>query len=319
MANKLWLSAAVAAIVGAPAFAQSADLPPSANPGECFARVLVPEQVQVLTETVTDQPERTEILVIPAEYADVEETITIKEAQTVIEVIPATYRTVTETIVVTPERVEKVPVPEQTETYTENVLVREAYTTWKPGAGLFGRGTAGRAGDGTEVSTGELLCKVEVPAEFRPVTRTRVVRVASTQDRMIPAVTQTVTRQVIDQPARTVERVVPAETRAVRVRKEVTPAREDVRVIPATTRTVERRVVSGGGGLQWREVLCETNTTPAKISEVQRALNGKGFNTRVDGVFGADTLRAMEAFQRANGLAVGNLTIDTVNALGVTP
>jgi hypothetical protein len=320
MMNKtLLLSAAIVALAGAPALAQSADLPPSASAGQCFARVLVPEQVEVTSEVIVDQPERTEVIIIPGEYADVEETIVVKEAQTVIEVIPATYRTVTETIVVTPERTEMVPVAEQTETYTEQVMIREGYTTWKPGAGLFGRGTAGRTGDGTEVSTGELLCKVEVPPEFRPVTRTRVVRPASSTARAIPAVTQTVSRQVIDQAARTVERVIPAETRSVRVRKEVTPPREEIRVIPATTRTVEKRVVSGGGGLQWREVLCETNTTTAKISEIQRALTAAGFNARVDGTFGADTLRAMEAFQRARGLPVGNLTIDTVRALGVTP
>lgn len=66
-------------------------------------------------------------------------------------------------------------------------------------------------------------------------------------------------------------------------------------------------------------MLCETNTTPAKISEVQRALSAAGYATDSDGVFGASTLRAMEAFQRARGLAVGNLTIETVRALGVTP
>ena len=42
-------------------------------------------------------------------------------------------------------------------------------------------------------------------------------------------------------------------------------------------------------------MLCETNTTPAKISEVQRALSAAGYSTDTDDVFGASTLRATAA------------------------
>ena len=313
-------ASAVALLMGAPALAQTADLPPSANPGECFARVLVPETTDVVVETVEVEPERTEVLVVPATYETITETVVTKEAETVLRVIPARYETVTEEIVVEPAKTKLVAVPERTETYTEQVLVRDGYTTWKPGVGLFGRGAAGTAGSGGEVATGELLCMVQVPPEYRTVTRTRVVQAATTREEMVPAVTRTVTRQVMVEPPRTVEEVIPATTSTVQVERLVTPAREETRIIPAVTRTVERRVVTGGGGLEWREVLCETNTTPQKIAEIQRALTEAGYNTGgADGTFGAATLRAMEAFQRDRGLPVGNLTVSTVEALGVTP
>ena len=199
------------------------------------------------------------------------------------------------------------------------MLVRPAYTTWKPGRGLFGRAAGSASDNGSEISTGELICRVEVPAEYRNVTRQRIARAASTEQRVIPAKTQTITKQVIDQEGRWEDQIIPAEYRTIEVQKLVTPEQQDTVIIPATYKTLERRVVQSQGGLEWREVLCETNTTPAKISEVQRALSAAGYATDSDGVFGASTLRAMEAFQRARGLAVGNLTIETVRALGVTP
>ena len=313
-------ASAVALTMGAPALAQSADLPPAADPGECFARVLVPETVDVVVETIEVEPERTEVIIVPAQYDTVTETVVTKEAETVLRVVPARYETVTEEVVVEPSKTVLVPVPEQTETFTEQVMVRDGYTTWKPGVGLFGRGAAGTAGAGGEVATGELLCMVQVPPEFRTVTRTRVVQAATTREDIIPAVTRTVSRQVLVEPPRTVEEVIPATTSTVQVERLVSPAREDIRIIPAVTREVERRVVTGGGGLEWREVLCETNTTPAKIAEIQRALTAAGYSTGgADGSFGAQTLRAMEAFQRDNGLPVGNLTVSTAQALGVSP
>jgi peptidoglycan hydrolase-like protein with peptidoglycan-binding domain len=57
----------------------------------------------------------------------------------------------------------------------------------------------------------------------------------------------------------------------------------------------------------------------SKITEVQAALTAAGYTAPADGAFGPATLRAMESFQRANGLPVGYLTVSTVEALGVSP
>jgi post-segregation antitoxin (ccd killing protein) len=295
--------------------------PADAAPGQCFARVLIPEVAETTTEQVIDQAERTEIKLIPAEYQMVDETITVRPARKELRVIPATFRTETQVVEVEPARTEQVVVPAAMETTMERVMVRPAYTTWKPGNNLFGRGArAGAAGPGgDELATGELLCRVEVPAEYKMVPRQVVARPASTQARIIPAQTQTLTRQVEATPARVEETVIPAETRTIKVRKMVSAARQEEIRIPATYRTVEKRVVKSAAAVQWREVLCETNTSPQKIAEIQRALASRGFTTNVDGAFGAQTLAAMEAFQRRSGLPVGNLTIDTVQALGVSP
>ncbi len=305
------------------ASAQTADVPPNAEPGRCYARVLLPEETEVVTETVLVKPEATEIRLVPAEFETYTEEVLVKEETIEFVTIPATYETVTEEVMVRPEYTETVVIPAEFETYTEEVLVRPAYVTWKPGSGLFGRAEApARAGLGTSdssVATGELLCRVEVPAQYDTVTRTRLVSPERTEVRVIPAEFETVRRQVVVSPARIEEKVVPAVYRTVEKRRQVAPAREEVVTIPAQYETVERREVVGGGGLEWREVLCDTNASAARIREVQAALTDAGYPTLIDGQFGPGTLRAMESFQRDNGLAVGYLTIDTVRALGIDP
>lgn len=317
MKRLLALTLASAAVSGIALAQGSADYPPEADAGSCFARVLIPETTEIQTEQVVDRPESTEIRIIPATYEMVTEQVLVKQEYTVYTVVPAVFETVTEQIAETPERTETAVIPAEYETYSEQVLVRPAYSTWKPGAGLFGRSAGGDGGNG--VATGEVLCRVEVPAQYDTVTRTRIKTPERAETNVIPATYRTITREVVATPAQVTETVVPAEYIAVTVQKMVTPAREETIVIPATYKTVEKRIVTGGGGLEWREVLCDTNASVQKIREVQQALSDKGYTVPVDGDFGPATLRAMEEYQRANGLPVGYLTVSTVESLGVSP
>ena len=321
MSKKFLFATAASLVVSGAASAQGADYPPEADAGACFARVLIPETTQIVTEQVIDKPESTEVNIIPAQYETLTENVLVKEETVEYRVIPATYETVTTQVMVEPERTETMVIPAEYETYEEKVLVRDAYTTWKPGAGLFGRAAdaSGASVDGAAVATGELLCKVVVPAQYETVTRTRIKTPEATETNIVPARYETVTKEVVAQPPQVVEEVIPAVYETKTVERLVEPARQEQTIIPATYKTVEKRVVTGAESLEWREVLCDTNTTPAKIQEVQRALTAAGFQTPADGDFGPSTQRAMEAYQRANGLATGYLTVDTVKKLGVTP
>lgn len=321
--KKILLATAACSTLAGVGFAQgAADYPPDADAGACFARVLIPETTEVVTEQVVDKPEVPKTTVIPAQYETVTDQVLVKEETKEYEVIPAVYETVTEQVIETPERTETVVIPAEYETYTEQVMVRPAYTTWKPGAGLYGRSASvtPASADGTgAVATGELLCRVEVPAQYDTVTRTRVITPEHTESKVIPAVYSEHTKQVVAQPAQVVEKVIPAVYDTVTVQKLVSEAREETTVIPASYKTVEKRVVTGGGGLEWREVLCDTNATSTKISEVQQALTAAGYAAPADGTFGPQTLNAMEAYQRSKGLPVGYLTVDTVKSLGLSP
>lgn len=306
--------------------AMAAGYPPDAKAGQCFSRVLIPEVTQTSSEQVVDQPASSEIRLVAATYGFVDKKILIKEASEKWTVIPATYTTQTERVLVQPEVTETKVIPAKYEDVTEQILVRPAYTTWKPGAGLIGAGgsyTTGGPGTITQTMvqpTGEILCKVEVPPKYKTVTRKRLVHAETTTSNVIPAKYETITKRVVATPPRVEKVVIPAEYQTVKVKTELTPARQETVTIPATYKTVEKVKVVSGGNLEWREVICDTNSTPELISQVQQALAAKGYNPgRVDGVFGMSTLRAMEAYQRANNMIVGQLTMETMNSLGVNP
>ncbi len=365
----------------------SNDLPRAADDGQCFSRVLIPpppttltETIEIsaartetiiipaVTETVTEQvvveAERIERRVIPAVYDTVTEQVLVEPERIERDIIPATYRTITETITIEESRIEPVVIPAEYETYTEQVLVREAYYTWQPSQPLYEAAGSGdpdaatfarrnfSASDLRELPTGEILCRVEIPAEYETVTRTRLIspeRIVyrtvdggtSNNPVTLPARTETITRQEVVTPEEVVERVIPARyetvTRTVLVEPErieeivipatfesrsavrvVTPAREEVRTIPAVTETFTRTIYGDGGSLGWREVLCEINTTPEAITQIQIGLRDAGYyNGPIDGIFDAMTYDAMTRYQEANGLVTGQLTRAFVEHLGV--
>lgn len=334
---------------------RQADLPPNALPGHCYARVLVPPEYTTTTERVLAVPASERVEVIPAKYEWVEERVLVKEASTRVEVVPAVYEMVEETITVKEpsERLEVVPAQFKTvderviveparedvvidepvyETVTERVLVKPAHTTWKPGRGPIER---------IDNATGEIMCLVEVPAEYKTVSKRVLKTPAQRRAVTIPAKYDTITKQVMVTPetTRTVtipgeyrtvtkrvmvepprERVVqiPAEYATVRVRKLVEPAQERSIPVAAQYETVPKRTLVSGGGLQWREILCETNTTPDIVRRIQTALNEQGYDPGpIDGVIGAQTMQAVTRFQQAKELPRGELTVKTIEELGV--
>ena len=173
--------ASVLALACASVFAQAPrnDLPPNPKLGECYARVVVPPQYESATEQVVTRPASKRIDIVPARYATVDETVVVREATKRLEIVPATYKTVTEEIVVRPAGKQLRTIPAVYEDVTERVLVREAYTTWKRGSVWLAQAKQVRRGVGTAVAGNptiqgvddDVLCLVEVPAEYRTVTR----------------------------------------------------------------------------------------------------------------------------------------------------
>ena len=309
--NKFGAAATVAALfVSTPALGQDAPLlPPGAKAGECYARVFTPPVYDTETVRVLAQEASNRVEVIPATYETVTERVVVKEASSRLEVIPATYETVEERVLVEPERVELVNIPAETGFEEERVLVKAAHTVWKKGRGPI---------EQVDGSTGEIMCLVEVPAEYKTVRKQVTTRPARTEERVIPAVYKTVTRTVQATPptTRTVE--IPAEYGTVNVTKLVEPARIESIEIPAEYQTVTQRKLVREGSLEWRSILCETNMSADVVAALQRALAGAGFDAGpADGNYGRQTANAVEAYQRKNGLASGQLTMETLRSLGV--
>jgi len=251
--------------------------------------------------------------------------------------IPAEYKTITKRVMKTPPRVEKTPIPAKYETQQVRKLVKPAservvaipetyqtvsstkrtsdpVTSW---CSVGGSNTAACAGGngangGSNASscscstghnsgsrpTGNALCGVSTPAQYK-----------------------TVTKRVVKTPASTRKEVIPAEYRTVTVRKLVKPSSERRIAIPEEYGTVTRQEQASPGAMQWMSVLCQKNMTRTKIQEIQRALQKAGhYRGPIDGVVGGQTITAIQSYQVAKGLVkTSMITMEAVKALGVNP
>ena len=313
----------IAALVfGFIASAQSSPYPPTSDVGQCFTRVLGAPVTETVVEDVLVQPESYRIEVSPAVYETRTERVLIREAETRHHIVPAVFETVTEQVLVSPERVEKTVLPAEFETYTETVIVEPERVVWKPGTGLYGRSSVADAADPdgpVSETTGEVLCRVTIPAKTETLTRVRMIAPPRVEDVLIPAQYETIERTVLVTPARVEEEIIPAVYEEREVTMLVQAAEERRIAVPAVYETVEREVVTSMAQFEWAEVLCDTNADRYKVAEIQGALTDAGYPTRIDGIFGPLTSRAMVAFQKANGLASGYMTVDTARALDIDP
>jgi hypothetical protein len=269
--------------------------------------VVTPATFGTTSERVLVRAESTSIAVVPAVFAPGEERVLAKGETKSLVVVPATFEEVTERVLVKPASTQLVTTPATFKTATERRLVKAASTVWKRSSELT---AAERALQNIDPNAGDVLCLIEVPAVYENVTATVVDQPASTRSIDIPAEFTTVTKTVQKTPPMTREVIEPAVFRNVVTSKLVTPARE--------VRTVQTSAAKS----EWRQIVCETNATPAKLSEIQRALTSAGFATgRTDGAIDGNTMNAVRGFQKAKGLPVDNdryINVATVRALGLS-
>ncbi len=284
-------------------------LPPNALPGHCYARVVIPEQYETQLTKVQVSPELETVEVTPAEYNMVDEEVLVSEEWEELIVVPATYMTVEEQVVIKEASTKLVKLPAEYETVEEKIVIRPAYTTWKKGRGPIEK---------LDEATGEIMCLVEVPEESKIVKKTVLVKPERTEEVTIPAEYKTITKQVVDVAAHTKTVLHPAVYETVKVERMVKAPEEIKQTVPATFKEVEQTVKVSDADMEWREILCETNTTSDVVAELQRALDEKGFQPGpIDGVYGWRTMSAVTRYQKANELATGQLTIQTLQHLGV--
>ena len=223
---------------------------------------------------------------VPAKYKVVEKRVIKKPASTNIIEIPAKYEDVPVRKLKSDWQQVRADVPAKYETITRKVKTADAEYIWHPVA------TPGEWGS----KTGNVICKKQIPAK-----------------------TKTLVKKVIKTPAtfKTVE--VPAVFKTKKVTKLVADAKETRAKIPEVTKQVTKRVKVSNAKLQWQSVLCETNMSQDVVRNVQSALNKAGFNAgTADGVIGRQTLLAIDAYQRKEGISSGGLTMETLNKLGIS-
>ncbi len=307
--KKIFGTATAFFVLAAPAWAQQ--LPPAnSKAGQCYAKVLVPAAYNNSAEEVLIQPATTSFKKTPAVFREVEKRILVEEESFELVPVPPVYETVTETILVEPEQVVKTVVPASYRNETKKVLISPARTEWKVGRGSYEK---------IDEATGEIMCLVEVPAVYDDVEHVVVDKPAQTTEEVIPARYETIERRVMKTPPTTRKKVIPARYETVVVKELVEPEKfEVVETAPKYT-TIQKRELINSEAVKWRQILCETNTTPAVVMRIQKALVAAGYNLgfEPDGEMGPGTLSVIRKYQEANGLPTGGLTLSTLTHLGV--
>lgn len=284
-------------------------LPPAAKAGECYARAFVPPTYKPISKTVLKREASARVETVPARYQWVEQKVLTREASQQLKVIPAKYGWKEEQVLVREASTKLVEQPAVYENVEEKILVREGYTTWKKGRGPIER---------IDNATGEIMCLIEVPAQYKTVVKKVVKTPASVRKVEIPAEYKTVKRRVVIEPAKTMTVDIPEQYNTVKVRKMAEKPQERRIEIPAEYQEVSDQVLVSEGHLEWRPILCETNTSADVVRKLQMALRNGGYNPGpIDGVIGYETMAAVKAYQKANGLASGQLTMETLRKLQV--
>jgi hypothetical protein len=288
-------------------------LPADATPGKCYAKCYIPDQWKTETERVLIKEASTKKVAVRAKFETRTERVLIKEASTILKVTPARYETRTERVLIK-------EASKQVKTYaakyanrTERVKVSDATTKWVKQKDAM---CSSENSDDCMV-----WCLVEVPAQYKTLTKRVVVEPAKTVEIDIPAEYKTVTKRVLVAAASTATVQVPAEYTNVSKRVQVAPATFNTVNIPAEYKSVSKRVLVKQGGMsEYREVVCAKYVTSQLVRKVQRALIAKGYSVgpaRDDNILGKDTRAGLIKYQNDNGLPVGNLNKETLKHLGV--
>ena len=229
---------------------------------------------------------------IPPEVRTVTEQVCVKPASERLEIIPAEYEYVEQQVCVKPASVQLVEVPAQYETFSQTVVVEPGHTEWV-------REDAGRCAALAGTPGGAAACDVFCLVSYPPVEKTIMA------ERLV-------------QPASVREVEIPAEFQTIRTQRLVRQASCRRIEIPAEFSTIEKTVQVGEGRWEWKRVVCERTTSRDTIHNVKLALRKAGYTpSETPSEFTDADWVALKKYQTDNKLAVGALTLESMEKLGV--
>jgi len=218
------------------AAAKALGIPAAAKPGECYAEYLIPAEYKTEMVKVQIRDASEKLTIVPAKFAPSEKKVVVKAAS---------QKVIDEAAIF--------------ETTSEKILVKPAYTTWK---------TGNRPIEKIENAAGEIMCLVEVPAEYK-----------------------TVTKKVLKAPAKSSKVEIPAEHATVKTLKLVAAAEAKREAVPAQFKEIEKKVLVSDAKVFWRlqgsqgpgkatgQVLCLADV-PAKYTTVKKQVKKAEASTK---------------------------------------
>ncbi|MGC8853357.1 MAG: peptidoglycan-binding domain-containing protein [Halothiobacillaceae bacterium] len=281
------------------------------RPGECWVQAAIQPRPQRKPLEIVVRDAVNDIKVTPERLERTTETVEVREGGITYRIEPAVYKPVTEKVLVRPEIRRSVVVPAVFEERTVEVEVEAAHTVLERCKLATARSHAD--------SPVQPMCAREVPARIEKVKRKVLITPETTREEVIPAVYKTITRWVLEKPAQAIPVEVPARTAKLKVQTVAEPERIEEENLPPKVREFLATQYEGEPRLVIRQAVCDDDLTPTLAASLQSKLKEAGFDPgAADGKWGKRTFQALLAYQRQNGLAVGALTYETLQSLGLS-
>lgn len=294
------------------------DLPPQARPGECYGRVVTAPVYGKVSKEIVEREAWTETVQGPPTTQKITRRVLVRPARVERVQTAPTYKTVVSwTTKPGPRRT--VTEPARYRTVTEKVLVEEARTEWRLTSAPLAYGETRIGVTQTMLqATGEVYCRVLIPARYEHVERR--VKIAAARTYTVegkPVRIKHVERVKVSEGG-WAEKTIPAVYRTEVVRTVQRPGKVRVVTHPAVVRTVEKPALIRPAGEGWALVVCGGLIHPAFMARVQEALIASGYDAGVpNGAGDGRTYAALRQYQRDRGLAQGQLTVESARSLGV--
>ncbi len=231
------------------------------EPGKCYAKCLIADEYETVTERVLTKEPSSKVSVKPAVFENASERILTKEAATSLSASTAKFETLSEQKLRQEAATSISITPAKFETATEKLVSKEAP-----------RAIAGGL-SGTDM--GKIGTLTTTAARFETVSEQIIQKESYTVLRVIPAVFETVTEQKLVQAASSRIEVVPAVYETVSEQVLIRPGYTELSVIPAEYETATEQVLS-------KEAYSTITTSPARYETVTEQRVKQEASTRIE-------------------------------------
>ena len=323
----------------------------NAKAGVCFYEHYIPEKYITTTQKILATEASTKIITTPAKYKTYTKKIETDSTNTKLIPIPAKYKKLKEKVVIAPARTEwqkrachnrgcnqsevvcLTEVPRKYKEVTRKVLLQPSV------AKKVAISPISKSVEVEELTQPATSKTVAIPAKYKSIKKIEKVsdsryfwsdesaKDASSRMReqcnkiclvSTDAKYKKVAKRVLVSPASSKKIKTPPKYTILKVKKIIKPATFKKVVVPAEYKTVIVERERTKGYSKWSPIVCEGNMTPTTIRKVQEALTKAGFyKGKIDGIWGIEEKSAVRAYQKANGLAVVRLSIETMKSLGI--
>jgi hypothetical protein len=296
--------------------AQAHEGPPAgARPGECYGQVILPALYGSAAQQVIERQAWNETVRGAAVVDKVVRKVLVRPERIERIRTGATYRTEVSWIT-RPGRPRTIREPDRYEIVREKQLIEPGHAEWRRASSPLAYGES--AGKTVLQATGEVICRVWVPARYAYASRKVLVQRGGAYQVRGPARREKIVRRVLVSQGGWTELRRPAVYRNEVVRSVVREGRGQVISHPAVYSTVQKKVLVRAESPGWARVVCGGQLAPAFIAALQQRLISQGFDPGPpDGYARPQTYSALKMYQRSHNLAQGQVTVETAQALGL--